>query len=82
MVFISYGTGVVHTLSYLFFVVTSDLLCCRGMGKHRHAVPSSQVREAGRQFVRKLELYFVSLQVPGSWESPKVRLHQLQSTSV
>ena len=31
IVLISYGIGVVHTLSYLLFNVASDLLCCRGM---------------------------------------------------
>ena len=59
MVFISYGTGVVHTLSYLLFSVAPDLLHCRCMGEHRHVVQlftSSQVREASQQFVRNLEL--------------------------
>ena len=68
MVLISYGTGVVHTLSYLVFSVAPDLLYCRCMGEHRNAVQlftSSQVREASRQFVRKLELglYVASLRL-------------------
>ena len=59
MVFVSYGTGVVHALSYLLFSVALDLLYCRCMGEHRHAVQlftSSQVREASRQLVLQLEL--------------------------
>ena len=66
MVFISYGTGVVHTLLYLLFSVTPDLLYCRCVGEHRHAAQlftSSQVREASRQFKCTLELglYVASL---------------------
>ena len=38
MVFISYDTGVVHTLSYLLFSVAPDLLYCRGMDEHHHEV--------------------------------------------
>ena len=79
MEFISYSTGVVHTLSYLLFSGVPDLLYCRCMGKNRHAVQlftASHVREASRQFVRKFELYVASFhptsveKVPGKEFEP------------
>ena len=79
MVFMSYGTGVVDTLSYLLFSVAPGQLCCRGRGEHHHAVQLFTLKsswEAGKQFVHKLGLYFVSLhlisveKVPGKEFEP------------
>ena len=41
MVFMSHGSRVVHTLSYLLFSVAPDLLYCRCMGENRQLFTAS-----------------------------------------